>query len=155
MCDFVITASDARIGFPAARALGSPANHMWLYHVGPQWTKLLLMTGDAIRGRDAARIGLALKAVQAVKLDAEVNELARRLTSVDAELLAAHKRIVNVGLELMGSRTLQRMASENDGRAHLTQAFQGFFDNVKDLGLKEALRRRDAPFGDGEVRLDD
>jgi enoyl-CoA hydratase len=155
MCDVVIAASDAKIGFPATRALGSPANHMWLYHVGPQWAKRLLMTGDSIRGRDAARIGLVLKAVAPGKLDAEVDDLARRLAAVDPELLAAHKRIVNLGLELMGARTLQRLASENDGRAHLTRAFETFFSNTKELGLKEALKRRDAPFGDGEIRLDD
>jgi enoyl-CoA hydratase len=63
MCDMVIAAEDARIGFPATRANGTPPNHMWVYHVGPQWAKRLLMTGDALTGRDAARIGLVLDAV--------------------------------------------------------------------------------------------
>ncbi|MGE0387139.1 MAG: crotonase/enoyl-CoA hydratase family protein [Gammaproteobacteria bacterium] len=151
MCDFVIAAHDARIGFPATRAIGSPANHMWLYHVGPQWAKRLLCTGDAIRGREAAKIGLVLKSVAKDRLDDEVAELARRLCAVDADLLSAHKRIVNLGMELMGARTLQRLASENDGRAHLSNGFKAFFDNVDQYGLKEALKLRDAPFGTGDV----
>jgi len=155
MCDIVIAANDAKIGFPATRALGSPANHMWLYHCGPQWAKRLLFTGDSIRGKDAAKIGLVQKAVSKEKLDAEVDLLAGRITSVQPDLLAAHKRIVNEGLELMGARTLQRIAGENDARAHLSSAFKGFFDNVKEMGLKEALKRRDAPFGDGEASIDE
>jgi enoyl-CoA hydratase len=154
-CDMLIAAHDARIGFPATRAMGSPANHMWLYHVGPQWAKRLLMTGDSLSGRDAAKIGLVLKSVPAAKLDAEVDGLAERIAQLDGELLAAHKRIVNLGLELMGWDVLQKLAAENDARAHLSPAYAGFGAAVQEHGLKEALRRRDAPFGNGMVRLDD
>lgn len=154
MCDMVIAANDARIGFPATRANGSPPHHMWLYHCGPQWTKRLLMTGDSLRGRDAARIGLVLKAVPADQLDAEVDELARRLSHVDTDLLSAQKRIVNLGMELMGARTLQRAAGEMDARAHLASARHRFREDSAAHGLREALRRRDEPFGKGEVTVD-
>lgn len=154
-CDLLIAANDARIGFPATRALGSPANHMWIYHVGPQWAKRLLMTGDVIRGKDAARIGLVLKAVADEKLDAEVDALARRIALVDPDLTAAHKRIVNAGMELMGWHVLQRLAAENDVRAHQSKAFAQFLQVAREQGLKAALRQRDEPFGDGEVRLDE
>ncbi|MEI2559286.1 hypothetical protein, partial [Acinetobacter pittii] len=72
-------------------------------------------------GRDAVRIGLVLDAVPADELDGAVNELARRLSYVDGELLSAHKRIVNAALELQGARTLQRFATEMDARAHLSK----------------------------------
>ena len=153
-CDILIAADDARIGFPASRALGSPANHMWLYHVGPQWAKRLLLTGDAIRGRDAAKIGLVLQSVPADQLDAAVAELARRISQLEPGLAAAHKRIVNLGLELMGWPQLQRLASENDARAHQSPALAEFMNAVKEQGVKEALRQRDEPFGNGEVTVD-
>lgn len=75
---------------------------MWLYHVGRRWTKRLMLTGDTVTGADAADIGLALKAVPADLLEAEVEQLARRMALVDRELLAANKRIVTLGLELTG-----------------------------------------------------
>jgi enoyl-CoA hydratase len=157
MCDFVIAADEAKIGFPATRANGSPPNHMWIYHCGPQWAKRMLMTGDSILGRDAVKIGLVLESAPAAELDAAVDELARRISFVDAELLAAHKRIVNQALELMGAKTLQRTAAENDARAHLSKGPRRtqFKVDMAEHGLKEALKNRDAPFGDGMIRLRD
>jgi enoyl-CoA hydratase len=154
-CDMVIASDTARIGFPATRANGSPPAHMWFYHVGPQWAKRLLLTGDSLNGRDAARIGLVMEAVPADQLDAEVDELARRLSFVDADLLTANKRIVNLALELSGASTLQRLAVENDARAHLSQGPRRaqFKADMEAMGLKEALKNRDAPFGDGMITL--
>lgn len=155
MCDFIICSEEAKIGFPATRANGTPPNQMWVYHVGPQWAKRLMMTGDCVWGRDAARIGLVLDAVPAAELDDAVNELARRLSFVDAELLSAHKRIVNAALELQGAKTLQRMACEMDARAHLTKGPRRsqFKADMAEHGLKTALKNRDEPFGDGMVSI--
>lgn len=153
LCDMVVCADDALFGFPAARAQGSLPSHMWLYLVGPQWAKRLLLTGDSIRGEDASKIGLVLKSVPAAELSGEVASLAARLALIDADLLSANKRIVNIGLELMGMRTLQRMAAEMDARGHLAASRFEFNETVRTDGLKEAIRRRDAPFGDGVVRL--
>ena len=153
LCDMVVCADDALFGFPPARSQGSLPSHMWLYLVGPQWAKRLLLTGDSICGTDAARIGLVLKSVPAADLADEVAGLAARLALIDADLLSANKRIVNIGLELMGMRTLQRMAAEMDARGHLAPSRSEFNEAVRTQGLKEAVRRRDAPFGDGIVKL--
>jgi enoyl-CoA hydratase len=154
MCDMVLAADDARIGFPAARANGTPPQNMFIYHVGPQWAKRLLMTGDWISGKDAARIGLVMDAVPAADLDSAVNELARRVALVDAELLSAHKRVVNLSLELQGARTMQRLAAEMDARAHLSRGPRRsqFRADMAEQGLKTALKNRDEPFGDGQVK---
>jgi len=154
MCDMVIAAEDARIGFPATRANGTPPTHMWVYHLGPQWAKRMLMTGDCLHGRDAARVGLVLDAVPADQLDAAVNELARRVSFVDSEMLAAHKRVVNMALEIQGARTLQRCAVEMDARGHLSKGPRRtrFKQDMATVGLKQALKNRDEPFGDGMVK---
>ncbi len=152
-CDQVIVADDATIGFPPARDLGALPNNLWIYNVGPQWAKRLLMTGDTITGSEAAQIGFALKSVPAELLEAEVEGLADRLALIDPDLLAANKRIVNLAMELMGARTLQRLALENDVRGHNTRAARGFRESVRDKGLRQTLRERDAKFGDGRARV--
>jgi enoyl-CoA hydratase len=155
LCDMVVAADDAKIGFPAARANGTPPTQLWLHMVGPQWAKRMLFTGDMLSGQDAARIGLVLDSVPAEELDAEVDELARRVANVDADILAAHKRAINAGLELMGARTLQRNVAELDARAHLGTGPRRtkFKADVKEVGLRTAFKRRDEPFGDGMIKL--
>jgi len=153
-CDFVITADDANIGFPPLRNMGSPPNHLWLYHCGPQWTKRLLLTGDTMSGADAAKIGFAMKSVPPEHLEAEVEGLADRLALIDTALLAANKRIVNLGLELMGAGTLQRLAAENDARGHTARAARQMFKDLANKGVKQAVADRDAPFGDGRLRVE-
>jgi enoyl-CoA hydratase len=154
LSDMVIAADDAILGFPPARDLGSLPNQMWVYNCGPQWAKRLLLTGDTITGREAQMIGLVMKAVPAEHLRNEVEQLADRLAKIDPDLLAANKRIVNLGLELMGARTLQRLAAENDGRAHLAPGTQRFRKLATGEGLRAALKARDAEFGDGRARVD-
>ena len=153
VCDLVIVSDDARIGFPPARDLGALPISLWLYHVGPQWSKRLLLTGDTITGKEAAQLGFALKSVPAADLEAEVDQLADRLARIDHHLLSANKREVNLGLELMGARTLQRLTAEIDARAHNAPGARGFGPRVAELGLREALHSRDAQFGDGRARV--
>ena len=153
-CDILIAADDANIGFPPLRNMGSPPNHLWLYNCGPQWTKRLLLTGDTISGKDAEKIGFVMKSVPPDLLEAEVEGLADRLAHVDTALLAANKRIVNLGLELMGAGTLQRLASENDARAHTAPAARQMLKDLGEKGIKTAISERDAPFGDGRARVE-
>ncbi|MEM7003872.1 MAG: crotonase/enoyl-CoA hydratase family protein [Pseudomonadota bacterium] len=153
LCDMIIAAEDATFGFPPARDLGALPNNMWLYNVGPQWAKRLTLTGDTVSGLEAQQIGLVLKAVPADLLEQEVEGLAARMAHIDPDLLSANKRIINTGLELMGARTLQRMAAENDVRGHNTRAAQQFRESVKNNGLKATLRARDEKFGDGRARV--
>lgn len=154
LCDMVIAADDAVFGFPPARDLGSLPNNMWIYHTGPQWAKRLTLTGDTVTGREAQQIGLVLKAVPVEHLEPEVEQLADRLALIDPELLSINKRAVNAALELMGARTLQRIAVELNSRGHNTDAAANYRKSVKEHGLKEAVKARDRKFGDGRARVD-
>lgn len=153
LCDMVIAADDAIIGFPPARAQGALPNQMWVYNVGPQWAKRLFLTGDTITGSEAAEIGLVLKSVPPALLEQEVEQLADRMAMIDSDLLSANKRIVNLALELMGARTMQRLGSENDARAHLAPSVREFNKLSMEQGLKAALEWRDSRFGDGRARV--
>ena len=154
LCDMIIAAEDATIGFPPARAMGALPNNMWIYNCGPQWSKRLMLTGDTITGAEAAKIGLVLKAVPLDLLEREVEQLADRLQMIDTDLLSANKRIVNLQLELMGARTIQRLATENDARAHLAPSVREFGRIAGEQGLKAALHWRDGKFGDGRARVE-
>lgn len=153
LCDIVIVADDTRIAFPAGRDLGALPNQMWLYNVGPQWAKRLMLTGDSITGKEAAQLGFALKSVPTEDLEPEVEQLADRMALIDADILAANKRAVNMGLEMMGARTMQRYAIENDARGHQAASARAFVKRASEAGLKTALQERDAPFGDGRARV--
>ncbi len=148
LCDIVVAADDAVIGFPPVRAMGSPVAHMWTYLVGPQWAKYFLLTGDSVTGKQAAEIGLVFKSVPPDALEDEVEALASKMERIDVELLVPNKRIVNVALELMGARTIQRVAAETDGRAHQAPAVREFGRIAMTQGLKAALEWRDGAFGD-------
>lgn len=151
-CDMVIAADNAMIGFPPARNLGSLPNNMWLYHAGPQWAKRITMTGDLISGEDAAYIGLVMKSVPEDLLEREVEGLADRLALIDPDLLSSNKRVINMGMELMGARVLQRYAAETDARAHRAPSTKEYFAAVKEGGLRGAFAERDAKFGDSVVK---
>lgn len=154
-CDIVLAADDAKIGFPAARANGTPPTNLWFYHCGPQWAKRMLFTGDTISGLDAAKIGLVLESYPADEIDAQADDMVRRIGSVDAEILSAHKRVVNIQMDLAGARQSLRFAAEMDARAHLSQGPRRaqFRKDMAEKGLKDALANRDAPFGKGRVEL--
>jgi enoyl-CoA hydratase/carnithine racemase len=148
LCDIVVAADDAVFGFPPVRAMGSPPAHMWTYLVGPQWAKYMLLTGDSITGKQAAEIGLVLKSSPSDSLEAEVEALASKMEKIDVELLSPNKRIINLAMELMGARTMQRIAAENDARAHQAPAVREFARIAQAQGLKAALEWRDGKFGD-------
>jgi enoyl-CoA hydratase len=149
-CDLVVVAADARIGYPPVRSLGVPPAHMWLYHLGPQWTKRLLYTGDTITGRLAAEIGFALTAVEPAELEATVAALARRIAASGREMVMANKAVINHGIDLMGRAQLQPLARLRDAVAHQAPEARAFAEMVATDGLKAAARHRDEPFAGGE-----
>ncbi len=148
-CDIVIAAEDARLGFPPVRSMGVPPANMWLYHVGPQWAKRLLLTGDTVTGAEAAAIGLVQAAVPASELDGYVLALARRIALVGRDLLVANKRVVNHGVDLMGRAQLEAFAALNDAVAHRSKEARAFGRRAAEAGLRQAARERDAPFEEG------
>jgi enoyl-CoA hydratase len=152
LCDIVVAAEDARIGFPPVRAMGGPPAHMWTYLVGPQWAKYMLLTGEFVTGAEAERIGLVWKAVPADDLEETVEELADRLAMVPTDLLAGNKRSVNLALEMMGARTMQRLAAEMDARMHVSPSMEDWRRRNREEGLKSALEWRDGRFANPEMR---
>jgi len=146
--DIIVCSEDARFGMPAGRAMGTLPTHMWTYLVGPQWAKYVLYTGNVVDGKTAERIGLVWKCVPREELEGEVNHLAATVAKVPYGLLAVHKRIVNMALEMMGRGLLQQLAVEGDAIGHQDPAAAEFAEIAATRGLKEALTWRDGKFAD-------
>ena len=145
-CDLVVAADDASIGFPPVRSMGVPPTNMWLYNLGPQWTKRLVFTGDTITGTEARDIGLVVETAPADELDSVVLALAQRMALIGRDLLVANKRVVNMGVELMGRSQLQRFAALNDAIGHRAPEAKAFSKHIAEVGLRQAVKDRDAPF---------
>jgi enoyl-CoA hydratase len=145
-CDLVVAADNARIGFPPVRSMGVPPTNMWLYHLGPQWTKRLLFTGDTLSGEEAKDVGLVVATAPADALDEVVLGLAQRIALIGRDLLVANKRVVNMGVELMGRSQLQRFAALNDAIGHRAPEALAFNERIGEVGLRQAVKDRDAAF---------
>jgi enoyl-CoA hydratase len=142
-CDFVVMAEDAQIGYMPARVWGCPTTAMWVYRLGPERAKRMLLTGDKIDGREAERIGLVLKAVPAKSLDEEVEKLAERMASVPVNQLMMQKLMINQALENMGLRTTQMFATIFDGITRHSPEGMAFKRRAEKVGWKEAVQERD------------
>jgi enoyl-CoA hydratase len=145
--DLIVCAEDCRIGYPPARVWGSPTTAMWMYRLGLERSKRLLLTGDPIDGRTAVAWGLASEAAPAAALDDTALALATRVAKLPANQLHMMKLLVNQAFEQMGLHTTQLIGTLLDGSARHTPEGVDFTRRaIEDVG--EAVRERDAPFGD-------
>jgi enoyl-CoA hydratase/carnithine racemase len=142
-CDLVMMAEDAKIGYTPARVWGCPTTAMWVYRLGPERAKRMLLTGDTVDGREAERMGLVFKAVPAADLDEEVEKLATRIASVPVNQLMIQKLMVNQALENMGLRSTQMIATIFDGITRHSPEGMAFKRRAEKVGWKEAVRERD------------
>jgi enoyl-CoA hydratase len=142
-CDLVVMAEDAKIGYPPARVWGCPTTAMWVYRVGAERAKRMLLTGDLIDGREAKAIGLVTDAVPAAELDVRVEALAQRMASVPKNQLMMQKLMVNQAYENMGLASTQLIATLFDGIARHTPEGVAFKDRCEQVGFAQAVRERD------------
>ena len=143
-CDLVVMADDARIGYMPARVWGCPTTAMWVYRVGPERAKRMLLTGDVVDGRQAASWGLVLESVPADQLHGRVDELAERMAGVPTNQLAMQKLLVNQAYENMGLGTTQVLATLFDGIARHSPEGRWFQSFAAEHGFHEAVAWRDS-----------
>jgi enoyl-CoA hydratase len=142
--DIVIMAADAKIGYPPARVWGCPTTAMWVYRLGAEKAKRMLLTGDLVTGVEAKAMGLVYDAVPAAELDAAVDALAQRMAGVPKNQLMMQKLTINQAYENMGMQSTQMMATLFDGiTRHSPEGF--WFKNLAEQkGFHEAVRWRDS-----------
>jgi enoyl-CoA hydratase len=143
-CDLVVMAEDARIGYPPARVWGCPTTAMWVYRLGAERAKRMLLTGDLIDGREAKALGLVLDAVPGAQLEARVLELAQRLAGVPKNQLMMQKLMINQAYENMGLAATQMFATLFDGITRHSPEGKWFQQYAAERGFHEAVRLRDS-----------
>lgn len=142
-CDLIIMAENAQIGYMPARVWGCPTTAMWVYRLGAQKAKRMLLTGDKINGVEAARMGLALEAVPADKLNDRVDELAERMAGVPRNQLMMQKLMINQAYDAMGLENTQMLATLFDGITRHSPEGLNFKNRSEEMGWKQAVRERD------------
>jgi enoyl-CoA hydratase len=145
--DLIVCADDCRIGYPPARVWGSPTTAMWLYRVGLERAKRLLLTGDALDGKTAVEWGLASESHPEVDLEEAGLALAKRVALLPSNQLQMMKLLVNQAIEQMGLSTTQLVGTLLDGAArHTPEGLR--FTAAATADVRSAVAERDAPFGD-------
>jgi enoyl-CoA hydratase len=145
--DLIVCAEDCRIGYPPARVWGSPTTAMWIYRLGAERAKRLLLTGDALDGRRAVEWGLASECAPEAELDATAAALAERVARLPANQAQMMKLLVNQAYDQMGLPVTQLIGTLLDGAARHTPEGAAFSRAAME-DVRAAVARRDAPFGD-------
>jgi len=116
---------------------------IWAQLLGPERAKRMLFTGDKINGVEAENIGLVLKSVPKVRLNAEVELLAQRMATVPINQLPMQKMSVNQAMETSGLMQTQKMATLFDGISRHSPEGIAFKERVEKVSWKQAVGERD------------
>jgi len=141
--DIVIMAEDAKIGYMPARVWGCPTTAMWVYRLGAEKAKRMLLTGDTVDGRAAKAMGLVYDAVPAKDLEAAVNALARRMAGVPRNQLMMQKLMINQAYDNMGLAGTQMIATLFDGITRHSPEGVWFKEYAETHGFHKAVEWRD------------
>ena len=142
--DIVIMAEDAKIGYMPARVWGCPTTAMWVYRLGAEKAKRMLLTGDTVDGRTAEKMGLVFQAVPAKQLDKTVDALAKRMAGVPKNQLMMQKLMINQAYENMGLAGTQMMATLFDGITRHSPEGIWFKNYAEKHGFHAAVKWRDS-----------
>ena len=146
--DLLVVEDRLKIGYPPARVWGVPTTALWVHRVGLTRARRLLFTGDCIDGTTAVEWGLAVSAHPARELDEAFEALLSRIARVPVNQLVMHKVLINSTVHAQGLWATQALGVLMDGDARHTPEGYAFQETAFEEGFKEAVRRRDEPFGD-------
>lgn len=149
-CDYVIAAEDALIGEPEVQFGAAPAFLLVPWLVGMRKAKQLMLTGEKVSGKEAARIGLVTEAVPADELEDYVEALANKIVQLSPPVVAFQKIGLNNVYEAQG---LHAAISQWEDLSLLfrllkTDEVKEFEEVVNEKGVKAALKWREEKYAD-------
>ena len=118
-CDLAYGAREARFSHPVLRMSGL-ADFPWFpAKMEPRHVMELHLTGREYDGDEAASVGLINQAFPEAELEARVLEIAQRIASVPAEVLAVQKRYVYTAVDARGGRSLVLTGADLNAGPHM------------------------------------
>jgi len=146
-CDLVYAAEDAQIGYPPVRSMSPPDNQFHAWYCGLRPAMEMMLTGDALDGREAVRVGLANRAFPADRLEAETLSIAVRIAKIPTDVQQMNKRSVHRAMEIMGLRAAIRAGAEIQALALNTESSRAMFAQFRG-SVTGGLDARDTAYGD-------
>ena len=151
-CDLTIAAEDAKIGHSEQRLGFSGAMYVFPIEVmliGQKRARELLLTGKLLDGKEAERIGLINQVVPADQLEAETRKLARAMTLLPRDGIAIGKATARLAYDSMGLSSAFGQGYLGHTMFTNTRFEPGEYNFIKrrrDVGLREAVKERDARY---------
>jgi enoyl-CoA hydratase/carnithine racemase len=139
-CDLRVAVDTARLGVPASRfgLLPGPEHHLrMLQQLGPQVTRMLMLTGRSFTGAEALRLGLADVVAPAPELDSVLDDLATSILEGAPLTVRNSKRMINQLLRAGGGptrrdrelwRELDGLSAEAHGSEDVREGLAAFFE---------------------------
>jgi enoyl-CoA hydratase len=146
----IVAAESARFGYPPSRVWGVPeAPWNWVARLGLQNARRYMLTGDEFTADEALAMGAVLEVVPDDALQDRAMALALRIAQVPSNQLEMITWSLNaVADEMYDPRSSRRLGTLFDGVARHTQEGLEFVARSGEVGIREAVRERDRPFGD-------
>jgi enoyl-CoA hydratase len=110
-CDFVYATPEATFADPhvsVGLVAGDGGAVIWPQLIGYARARKYLLTGDPIKGNEAAEIGLITEAVADDELDSAVEQMATRLRSGATYAIKWTKSSINAGLKVTANAIIDR-----------------------------------------------
>ena len=146
----IVAADSARFGYPPSRVWGVPeAPWNWVARLGLSNARRYMLTGDEFTAVQAYEMGAVLAVVPDGELFEHTMDLAQRIARVPVNQLEMITWSLNaVADEMYDPQSSRRLGTLFDGVARHTQEGLDFVSRSGEVGIREAVRERDRPFGD-------
>jgi enoyl-CoA hydratase/carnithine racemase len=148
--DILVASDRATLGFIETRFGGTGVDAI-AYHVGPQWAKLMAISGELLTAEKAQEIGLVVAVIPHEHFEAKVADLGRRVASMPSQAVEMNRRVVNGAMDNMGwgsqkDLALALNAVTNGDARHMAAADGRLFSDLMSTGWTTFKEARDAPF---------
>jgi enoyl-CoA hydratase len=147
LADVTFAEKQAAFGHPETQR-GIVGHTIWPWLVGPKVAKEYLATGGTMSGEVAAQKGLINAALDADRLDAHVRAFVTDLATMPDGTPGANKKRINWAYRDV-SRVLhddRQYDVDFEWTVAARKVDQAFYDSVKEQGVSQAVKSRDANF---------